>query len=504
MKFSAKAIDLNTVKADCVIVALFADSVNHTQPSKKNVSNEVKTLEQLSGIKLGALSEKGEFEGKSGQLLSLYQPSKTIDKVILLGLGSRDKLTANGFRSAINTAAKATALKGYKNIVVFADTATTKDWNSQQAAQACAQAFVYNSYQFTECNSKTRKKPSTNITYATADTGATNKTLGAINKALKIGQAVGEGMNLARELGNLPGNICTPTYLAAQARKLARQSAKLKTQVLSEKQMQTLGMGSLLSVAAGSKQPAQLIVMEYQGAAKTTKPYALVGKGITFDTGGISLKPGAAMDEMKFDMCGAASVFGTIQTLLLLQPKINVVAIVAAAENMPGSQATKPGDIVKSLSGQTIEILNTDAEGRLVLCDALTYAKRFKPKTVIDIATLTGACVIALGKHATGLFSNNDEFAETLLQAGNNSGDRAWHMPLWDEYQKQLDSNFADMANIGGRDAGSVTAACFLSRFTKDFTWAHLDIAGTAWLSGGAKGATGRPVPLLTEYLLNN
>ncbi|MEO0443326.1 MAG: leucyl aminopeptidase [Pseudomonadota bacterium] len=485
MKFSAKAIDLSTVKADCLIIGTFADKP----------STHARALEKLSGITLEDLSASGEFEGKSGQLLPVYQANKNIAKAILLGLGTRDKLTVSGFRKAIAVAAKVTALKGYKTLVIFADNPEAKDCNTKQTAQACAQAFVYNSYQFTACNSKTKKKPSTHIYYACDHTRDANQ-------GLKVGQAVAEGMNLARELGNLPGNICTPTYLAGQARKLARGNAKLKTQILSEKQMQALGMGSLLSVSAGSKEPAQLIVMEYKGAAKSTKPYVLVGKGITFDTGGISLKPGGAMDEMKFDMCGAASVFGTMHSLLMLKPKINVVAIVAAAENMPGSKATKPGDIVRSMSGKTIEVLNTDAEGRLVLCDALTYAKRFKPKTVIDIATLTGACVVALGKHATGLFSNDDEFADTLLEAGKNSGDRAWPMPLWDEYQKQLDSNFADIANIGGRDAGSVTAACFLSRFTEDYTWAHLDIAGTAWLSGGAKGATGRPVPLLTEYLL--
>ncbi len=263
-------------------------------------------------------------------------------------------------------------------------------------------------------------------------------------------------------------------------------------------------MGSLLSVSAGSDQPAKLIVMEYNGGNKKTAPIALVGKGITFDTGGISLKPGAAMDEMKFDMCGAASVLGTFKTLIELRLPINVVGVIAASENMPNGSATKPGDVVTSMSGLTIEVLNTDAEGRLVLCDALTYTERFKPKVVIDIATLTGACVIALGGHASGLFSNNEALAEALLKAGQTANDRAWPMPIWDDYQKQLDSNFADMANIGGREAGSITAACFLSRFTKKFAWAHLDIAGTAWLSGGAKGATGRPVSLLVQYLLDN
>lgn len=318
-----------------------------------------------------------------------------------------------------------------------------------------------------------------------------------------MGAAIAKGTSLCRDLGNFPGNVCTPSYLAKEAKRLARGNKQLSCKILEEKDMKALGMGSLLSVSAGSDEPAKLIQLEYKGAAKSQKPTVLVGKGITFDTGGISLKPGAGMDEMKFDMCGAASVLGTMQTLIELALPINVVAIVAASENMPNGHATKPGDIVTSMAGLTIEVLNTDAEGRLVLCDALTYAERFKPRAVIDVATLTGACVIALGKHATGLYSNNDALAAELINAGNTAGDKAWQMPLWDEYQQQLNSNFADIANIGGREAGSVTAACFLSRFTKKYDWAHLDIAGTAWLSGGQKGATGRPVSLLVQYLIN-
>src|SRR5690606_7999642 len=267
------------------------------------------------------------------------------------------------------------------------------------------------------------------------------------------------------------------------------------------KQLETLKMGSLLSVTAGSAHPAQFIIMEYKGGAKGAAPIALVGKGVTFDSGGISLKPGAGMDEMKYDMCGAASVFGTLATAAALKLPLNIVAIIPAVENMPSGNATRPGDIVTSMSGQTIEILNTDAEGRPILCDALTYVERYKTKAVIDIATLTAACVIALGNHASGLFSNNDELASALLGAGEDANDRAWRMPLWEEYDQQLKSNFADMANVGGRNGGSVTAACFLARFTKGYPWAHLDIAGTAWNSGSAKGATGRPVPLLVEYL---
>jgi leucyl aminopeptidase len=300
----------------------------------------------------------------------------------------------------------------------------------------------------------------------------------------------------------LPGNICTPSYLAEQATTLAQQY-KLKAEVLERANMEKLGMGSLLSVANGSSQPPKFIVLQYRGGKADAKPIVLVGKGITFDTGGISLKPAPEMDEMKFDMCGAASVLGTMKALAAMKLPLNVVGIIPSTENMPGGRATKPGDIVTSMSGQTIEILNTDAEGRLILCDALSYAERFQPDAVIDIATLTGACVIALGHVASGVLANDDGLARDLLDCGQQAGDRAWQLPLWDDYQEQLKSNFADMANIGGRPAGTVTAACFLSRFTKAYRWAHLDIAGTAWKSGKEKGSTGRPVPLLTHYLLN-
>ena len=332
-------------------------------------------------------------------------------------------------------------------------------------------------------------------------------TLTAPSAALKItldqAAAIAHGMALTKTLGNLPGNVCTPTYLAAQARALAKAHKTIKTTVLEEKEMQKLGMGSLLSVARGSEEPAKLITLEYQGTDKKQKPIVLVGKGITFDTGGISLKPGADMDEMKYDMCGAASVLGTIQAIAEMGLKLNVVGVIPSCDNMPSGSATKPGDIVTSMAGLTIEVLNTDAEGRLILCDALTYSKKFNPDTVIDIATLTGACVIALGHVASGLFSNEDKLAKDLLTAGEQAHDRAWQLPLWDDYQPLLDSNFADMQNIGGRAGGTITAACFLSRFTKDYRWAHLDIAGTAWKSGKEKGATGRPVPLLTQYLIN-
>jgi leucyl aminopeptidase len=325
----------------------------------------------------------------------------------------------------------------------------------------------------------------------------------ALRQALIAGEAISAGMSFAKDLGNLPGNICTPSYLAEQAKTIKKGNSKIELKVLDEPDMEKQGMGALLSVSRGSDQPAKLIILEYQGGAKETKPIVLVGKGITFDTGGISIKPSPAMDEMKFDMCGAASVLGVILACARMELAVNLVGIVASAENMPGGRASRPGDIVTSLSGQTIEILNTDAEGRLVLCDALTYAERFEPTAVIDIATLTGACIIALGHHPSGLMSNHEPLAKELLAAGLSSGDRVWELPLWEEYQEELDSNFADMANVGSRSAGSITAACFLSRFTKKYHWAHLDIAGTAARSGKEKGATGRPVPLLCQYLMD-
>jgi len=325
-------------------------------------------------------------------------------------------------------------------------------------------------------------------------------TTASAKRALDAGSAIGHGANLTRELVNLPGNICTPRYLAAEARKLAKRHSELSVSILDERKMADLGMHSLLSVGNGSDEPSRLITLKYQGGPAKSRPYCLVGKGITFDTGGISLKPGAKMDEMKFDMGGAASVFGSIHAAALLKLPINIVGVIAAAENMPSGRATKPGDVVKSLSGKTIEILNTDAEGRLVLCDALTYVSRFAPEEVIDIATLTGAIIVALGHEATGIFSNDDHLANSLLEAGIRSHDRGWRFPIWEEYHRQLESPFADLANIGTGGAGSITAACFLAQFTEDYKWAHLDIAGTAF-KGSPKGATGRPVPMLVDYL---
>lgn len=369
--------------------------------------------------------------------------------------------------------------------------------DSAATCRTIAQLAETRSYRYTETVSKPKKEsPLKKLSLITANNAA-NKT------AVAQGQAIGKGMNIARNLGDLPGNICTPSYLAKTAQKLGRQHAKLKVSVLSEKQMHELGMHSLLSVTAGTVQPAKLIVMEYSGGKKGDAPHALVGKGITFDSGGISLKPGGKMDEMKYDMCGSASVIGTMSTVCDLDLPLNVVAVIAAAENMPAGNATKPGDVVTSMAGKTIEILNTDAEGRLVLCDALTYVGKFKPASVIDIATLTGAVIVALGHHRTAVYSNNDEMSLELMAASKTADDAAWPMPMGEEYRSQLKSNYADLANIGGPTAGSITAACFLSYFTEQYRWAHLDIAGTAWPYNGSKAASGRPVPLLSQYLID-
>jgi leucyl aminopeptidase len=368
-------------------------------------------------------------------------------------------------------------------------------WRVQQAV-TLAQESVYR-FELMKSRKDPAKAALKELVLAVADRADVK----AAEIALTRGRALAEGMALTKDLGNLPPNVCTPTYLADQARDLGKRY-RMKVQVFDRADMEKMGMGALLAVARGSHEPPKFIVVEHRGGRKEGKPVVLVGKGITFDTGGISIKPAAEMDEMKFDMSGAGSVLGTLKAIGEMKLPLNVVGLVPTTENMPGGQAVKPGDIVKSMSGQTVEILNTDAEGRLILCDALTYAERYDPSAVIDIATLTGACVIALGHVASGLFANDDALAQELLTAADAAHDRAWRLPLWDDYQDQLKSNFADFANIGGRPAGSVTAACFLARFARKFKWAHLDIAGTAWRSGKEKGATARPVPMLTEFLV--
>ena len=503
MEVVAKAItNPETVSSPCLVVPIFSAATTAKSGSKKTASSKLskvaKQLDQATNGVIQQLVTRGDGSGELGKTLLI--PSVTgikAERILLVGCGSGKALSAADFKTLVNKTLTALEQGQINSSHLLIDELAVEEQDQAWMAAQFIQTGISNSYRYRKTLSK--PKAAASLKRLTVNFAA-NK---AISRTIAEAKAIAQGMNVAKELGNLPGNICTPTYLAQQAKSLGRKHKSLSISVVEEKAMRELGMGSLLSVTAGTSQPAKLIVMEYKGAAKSQRPHVLVGKGITFDSGGISLKPGAKMDEMKYDMCGAASVVGTMHSVAALGLKINVVAVIAAAENMPSSNATKPGDVVTSMSGQTIEVLNTDAEGRLVLCDALTYAERFKPQSIIDIATLTGACVVALGKHASGLYSNQDDFAQELLAAGQQAGDRAWHMPMWDEYQPQLDSNFADIANIGGPEGGSITAACFLSRFTKNMRWAHLDIAGTAWVSGGNKGATGRPVGLLTQYLIN-
>lgn len=498
MDFSAKfTSSLTTLKTDCLIVPIFENAKGKAKKTT-SLSGIASDIDNAMSKLLTSLLKEEDLSCANGKTLFIHQPQGISAKRLLL-VGAGSELTLESLNTWLSATAK--ALKGVNvKKATFALQDAFEYLDANILGLQCSRHLVSASYAYTETRSEPSKAnpiKQVEVLVATKDQAKTT------SDALVKGGAMGQGMNVAKELGNLPGNICTPTYLANLAKKLAKDYKSLSASVLSEAQMKTLKMGSFLSVSAGSEQPAKLITMEHKGGKKGDKPIVLVGKGVTFDSGGISLKPGARMDEMKYDMCGAASVFGTMKAISELNLPINVVGLVGATENMPSGKATKPGDIVTSMSGKTIEILNTDAEGRLVLCDVLTYAGKFKPKAVIDIATLTGACVVALGSHATGLYSNKDDFAEELLDAGQSVFDRAWHMPMWSEYNKQLDSPFADMQNIGGPEGGSVTAACFLSRFTEDYTWAHLDIAGTAWNSGANKGATGRPVSMLTQYLLN-
>jgi leucyl aminopeptidase len=429
---------------------------------------------------------------------------------MLVGLGDVAQLDQAKIRKLLATVMAQLSKRKIEQVAVslgdFAEATAKLDAETQaQFAQTLVEAAYAGEYCYSETRGKEAKKklkaqkPKPAGFSLLVDKKADS---GTVQRHVAIGQAIGAGMNLTRDLANMPGNVCTPTYLAKTAQAMGKKYA-MTTTVLDEAKMKRLGMGALLSVSKGSREPARLIAMEYSGGEKGQAPIVLVGKGLTFDAGGISIKPAAAMDEMKYDMCGGASVLGVMRALGELKLPLNVVGVVASSENLPDGAANKPGDVVTSMKGLTIEILNTDAEGRLILCDALTYVEKFKPAVVIDIATLTGACMVALGQQASGLFSNDDELADALLAAGDEVGDRAWRLPVWDEYQPQLKSNFADLANIGGRFAGAVTAACFLKRFAEDYKWAHLDIAGTAWKSGADKGATGRPVGLLMQYLLD-
>lgn len=490
MKYAIKGGAIENVSADCLVIPVW---------SKGALTGEAKSLDAASSKALTSLIKSGDFSGKLGETQLLFEPDGLACKrLMVVGAGERKGFGAKECSKLLKSAAKAVSKLPAPQVHIATSEIVPKSRDAAWLSARVAQEIEDACYKYDTTKSKKSKAVAVKAISLSPVAKAQRKQL---EDGLKRGAAIGKAINRAKELGNLPGNICTPTYLANEAQELASRHKSLTTKVLSEKQMSRMGMGSLLSVAAGSAEEAKLIVIEHKGSKQNSKPHIIVGKGITFDTGGISLKPGAAMDEMKFDMCGAASVVATMGCVAELKLPANIIGIVAAAENMPGSKATKPGDIVTSLSGKTIEILNTDAEGRLVLCDALTYAERYKPKSIIDIATLTGAAVATFGSHANVLLSNNDKLAESILECGEESLDRAWQLPLWDEYQSLLNSNFADIANIGGPRAGTITAACFLSRFTDKMKWAHLDIAGSAWHSGAQKGATGRPVGLLMQYL---
>ena len=433
--------------------------------------------------------ERAKFKAKLGETLPVYQVADAnFQQVLLVGAGDIANLSSGQAQTLAGAIYKALSTRA-EHAVVSID--VLPDSRIEPFALALANA----AYRFEDYKSKKSEITLNGITLHTTQ-------VAALSSRIAFTQAVHRGQSLARRLGNQPGNVCYPEYMAEQALALAEKYPDLlSVTVLDEPAMAELGMNSFLAVSKGSERPGRLVTLEYKGKADDSKPVVLVGKGVTFDTGGISLKPAAAMDEMKFDMCGAASVLGVMQSLCIARLPLNVVGAIACAENMPSGRATRPGDVVTTMSGQTVEILNTDAEGRLVLCDTLTYIKRFNPEVVVDIATLTGACVVALGKVLAGLFSPDNELAEELIAAGNQLHDRVWRMPVIDDYQELLDSPVADIGNIGGPTAGAVTAACFLQRFTKEYRWAHLDIAGVAWLSGANKGATGRPVPLLMQFL---
>jgi leucyl aminopeptidase len=495
MDFSIKAFDtkntLAAAKSGCIAVAVYEN---------KKLSQAAKALDQ--GGEITAALKSGDITGKPGSTLLLRGVTgAAAARVLLVGLGADDIASEKSFTSAVTATLKAFATIGSADAIIALPMLDVKARDLAWTMRCIVTAAVEG--EFRTDGQKFKKDPlPTGVRKVTiaADAGNASKAL------LAQSIAVANGMSLTKELGNLSPNICTPTYLANTARKLATDYG-FDIEVLERKQLEALKMGSFLSVTRGSDELPKFIVLKHMGGNPKDAPVVLVGKGITFDTGGISLKAGPGMDEMKYDMCGAGSVLGTFRAIGEMGLKLNVIGIVAACENMPSGRATKPGDIVSSMNGLTIEILNTDAEGRLVLCDALTYAERFNPAVVVDIATLTGACVVALGHHNSGLFTRADDaceqLADELLAAGLQSGDTAWRLPISEAYNEQLKSNFADLANIGSPGGASCTAAAFLENFTRKYTWAHLDIAGTAWKSGGAKGATGRPVPLLTTFLMN-
>lgn len=494
MEFSVKSGSPEKQRSACIVVGVY---------EPRRLSAVAEQLDKISEGYISNLLRRGDLEGKPGQMLLLHHvPNVLSERVLLVGCGKERELDERQFRQIIAKTISTLNETGSMEAVCFLSELHVKGrdtyWKVRHAVETTQDCL----YVFDRLKSKKdeTRRPLRKIVFNVP----TRRDLTIGEKAVDHGLAIAAGIKQCKDVGNMPPNICTPQYLADQALLLAESSANISVDVLGPEEMAAHGMNSYLAVGRGSVNGPRMAVIKYNGAGNDSAPVVLVGKGLTFDSGGISLKPGDGMDEMKYDMCGAASVLGTMHAVVNLNLPINIVAVLAAAENMPDANAYRPGDILTTMSGQTVEVLNTDAEGRLVLCDALTYVERFDPELVIDVATLTGACVVALGKHASGLMSNHNPLAHEILNASEQSGDRAWRLPLWDDYQDQLESPFADFSNLGGRAAGTITAACFLSRFTRKYNWAHLDIAGTAWRSGGKdKGSTGRPVPLLTQFLIN-
>jgi len=493
MEFSVKSGNPEKQRSACVVVGVF---------EPRRLSAAADKIDSATNGYLSSLLRRGDLEGKLGQTLLLHNVPETLaERILLVGCGREREVGDSQYRKIIASAATTLNETGSMEATCYLTELSVKGRNTHWKLRQAVEISQDTLYRFDKLKSKKEdtRRPLRKFIF----TVPRRSDLTTGEQAIREGTAISKGVALAKDLGNLPGNICTPSYLAKQAKTLDRDYKPIKVTVHDKAAMEKMGMGALLSVAKGSREAPKFIVIEYMNSKKKQKPICLVGKGITFDSGGISIKPSPAMDEMKYDMCGAAGVFGAMVACAELELPMNVIGIIPSAENKPDGNATNPGDIVTSMSGQTIEILNTDAEGRLVLCDALTYCEKYNPENVIDIATLTGACVVALGSHATGVMGNHNPLIHDILNAGKSSADRAWGLPLWEEYQDQLKSNFADIPNIAGREAGTITAACFLSRFTKKYHWAHLDIAGTAWKSGAEKGATGRPVPLLTQYLID-
>ena len=494
MEFNVKNGSIEKQRTGCVIVGVY---------ETRRFSESAEELDRLSEGYLSNILRKGDLDGKVGQTLLLHHvPNMPAERVLLVGCGKERELTERQYKQLTQKAVQVLNETGATEAVSFLSELHVKGrstyWNIRFAIEAI-QELLYSYNEFKSVKPETKRELRRVIFNV-----ANRKELAEAERALSHGQAVTLGISFAKNVANCPPNVCNPAYLAKLATQLAEDYNNITTTIIDEKVMEELCMNAYLAVSRGSENPAYLSVIEYKNAPNPdAKPIVLVGKGLTFDAGGISLKPAAEMDEMKYDMCGAASVFGTMKAIAELNLPLNVIGVLAGCENLPDGNAYRPGDILTTMNGLTVEVLNTDAEGRLVLCDTLTYVERFEPQYVIDVATLTGACVVALGQHNSGLVSTDDALAEQLLQAAQQTTDKAWRLPLSEEYQEQLKSPFADLANIGGRWGGAITAGAFLSNFTKKYTWAHLDIAGTAWLQGANKGATGRPVSLLTQFLIN-